>query len=57
MIENKLNKKLLNHENILLFQHLLFMNIRKRNFYQYSNKLFDLIYSDICEMSIDYDGS
>src|SRR5437667_10291032 len=31
------------------------LNTRERNFYQHSIKLFNLIYSDVCEMSEDYD--
>ena len=33
------------------------LNTRERNFYQHLIKSFDLIYSDICEMSEDYDES
>ena len=40
-VRNKQRKKLL--------------NTRERNFYQHSIKFFDLIHSDICEMSEDYD--
>ena len=33
------------------------LNTRERNLYQHSTKFFDLIHSDICEMSEDYDDS